>query len=260
MRVAARRLRSLLASGRPLFDGGAVEPLRDELRWLSGLLGRGPGPGRGPRAADRPARPGARGAAVPATGRAVRIDEELESLAAARVRARRSRRSEASATPGCWRPWTTSSATRRLSPKAGRSSGAEVRQAGRQGPSAVWRSASAALDPATRAPTHGERAARDAGLHEVRKAAKRLRYSAELAATPGRRTAPEESGTGARSGSRNPRGRSSSSWACTRTASWRGSGWPSWAAGRCAAGRTASATAGCTPRRSAWRPPRSGPS
>ena len=39
MRVAARRLRSLLASGRKLFGTGEAEDLRSELRWLSGALG-----------------------------------------------------------------------------------------------------------------------------------------------------------------------------------------------------------------------------
>ena len=39
MRVAARRLRSLLATGRSLFDDGAAEDVRGELRWLSRALG-----------------------------------------------------------------------------------------------------------------------------------------------------------------------------------------------------------------------------
>lgn len=45
MRVAVRRLRSVLGSCRPLFDGGAVGPLRDGLRWLSGVLGAARDPG-----------------------------------------------------------------------------------------------------------------------------------------------------------------------------------------------------------------------
>ena len=39
MRVASRRLRTALATFRPLFADRAGEPLRDELKWLSALLG-----------------------------------------------------------------------------------------------------------------------------------------------------------------------------------------------------------------------------
>ena len=39
MRVTARRVRSLLASYRPLLDRGRTEPVRAELGWLTGLLG-----------------------------------------------------------------------------------------------------------------------------------------------------------------------------------------------------------------------------
>jgi len=39
VRVATRRLRSLLAAFRPLLDGTRTEPLRAELRWLGGVLG-----------------------------------------------------------------------------------------------------------------------------------------------------------------------------------------------------------------------------
>jgi len=39
MRVATRRLRTALATFRPLFADRAGEPLRDELKWLGGLLG-----------------------------------------------------------------------------------------------------------------------------------------------------------------------------------------------------------------------------
>jgi CHAD domain-containing protein len=39
MRVATRRLRTALATFRPLFVDRAGEPLRDELKWLGGLLG-----------------------------------------------------------------------------------------------------------------------------------------------------------------------------------------------------------------------------
>jgi CHAD domain-containing protein len=39
MRVATRRLRSALATYRPLFDRDRTDPIRDELKWLGGLLG-----------------------------------------------------------------------------------------------------------------------------------------------------------------------------------------------------------------------------
>ena len=39
MRVASRRSRSALATFRAAFDPDVVEPLRDELRWLAGVLG-----------------------------------------------------------------------------------------------------------------------------------------------------------------------------------------------------------------------------
>ena len=39
MRVLCRRLRSLLASCRPLFDHEVTDPLRDELKWYAALLG-----------------------------------------------------------------------------------------------------------------------------------------------------------------------------------------------------------------------------
>lgn len=39
MRVATRRLRSALQTFRPLLDRAQTDPLRDELRWLAGVLG-----------------------------------------------------------------------------------------------------------------------------------------------------------------------------------------------------------------------------
>ena len=39
MRVATRRLRSALRTFRPLLDRSVTDPLRDELRWLAGVLG-----------------------------------------------------------------------------------------------------------------------------------------------------------------------------------------------------------------------------
>jgi CHAD domain-containing protein len=39
LRIAARRLRSVLASHQPVLEPGAVEPVREELRWLGSSLG-----------------------------------------------------------------------------------------------------------------------------------------------------------------------------------------------------------------------------
>jgi CHAD domain-containing protein len=39
LRVATRRLRSALATFRPLLDRGQTDPIRDELKWIAGLLG-----------------------------------------------------------------------------------------------------------------------------------------------------------------------------------------------------------------------------
>jgi CHAD domain-containing protein len=39
LRVAMRRLRSALASFRPLLDRAQTDPIRDELKWIAGLLG-----------------------------------------------------------------------------------------------------------------------------------------------------------------------------------------------------------------------------
>ena len=174
MRVAARRLRSLLATGRPLFAAGAVEPLRDELRWLSGLLGAARDPG------VVHARLTALLAREPAALRfgpaALRIDEELGSLAAAGFDA---------ALEGL----RSERYTRLLAaledfisdaPAAARAAGAAGPGIGRLVAKDQRRLARAV---ASLPPPDDDGPARDAGLHEVRKAAKRLRYSAELAAT-----------------------------------------------------------------------------
>ncbi|QDY90125.1 CHAD domain-containing protein [Arthrobacter sp. UKPF54-2] len=190
MRVAARRLRSLLASGRPLFDEGAVDPLRDELRWLSGLLGAARDPGVVHERLDSLL------AREPEALRfgpaATRIDEELDALAAAgflaAIEALASERYDlllaaleqflagapqspaAAAAPG---------------PGIGKLMARDERRLRR------------AVNRLTPRSDDGEDT-RDAGLHEVRKAAKRLRYSAELAASLPNE--PGGSGTGKKAG------------------------------------------------------------
>ncbi len=175
MRVAARRLRSLLASGRPLFEDGAVEPVRTELRWLSGLLGAGRDPGV---VHDRLTLLLAREPESLRFGPAARrIDEELDALTAAGLDA-------ACEALGGERYAQLLTALEELvgaaplSAKAARPSGTGIRKLVAKDERRLRRAVDA-LPP--QADDSG--ADRDAGLHEIRKAAKRLRYSAELAAS-----------------------------------------------------------------------------
>lgn len=190
MRVAARRLRSLLATGRPLFDDGAAEPLRDELRWLSGLLGaaRDPGVVRERLAtllAQEPAAlRGISGAYGPA---ATRIDGELDALAAAgfdAVLEALGNERYVQLLADLERFLTDAA----LSPTAAGAPGARFGKLVAKDRRRLQRAVTAL--PA-RADDGGTR---DAGLHEVRKAAKRLRYSAELAASLPKRTGKTHAG------------------------------------------------------------------
>lgn len=202
MRVAARRLRSLLASGRPLLDDSEVQPLRAELRWLSGTLGAARDPGvvherLSALLADEPEdlRFG------PA---ALRIDEELDALTAAGFAAAL----EAVAGERYARLLADLDrfvASAALSPKAAADPGKRFAKLANRDRRRLRRTVQdlpvrdlAVEDPSVKdvrvgtggdddggAPDGppGPGAARDAALHEVRKAAKRLRYSAELAAS-----------------------------------------------------------------------------
>ncbi|MCX6498797.1 MAG: CHAD domain-containing protein [Arthrobacter sp.] len=182
MRVAARRLRSLLASGRALFEDGGVEPVRGELRWLSGLLGAGRDPGV---VHDRLASLLAREPESLRFGPAAqRIDEELDALAAAGLEA-------AGEALGGERYTQLLADLEQLfanapfSAKAAASPGTGIRKLVAKDQRRLRRAVAALPPPAD------DGAARDAGLHEVRKAAKRLRYSAEFAAS-----SPEGAGAG----------------------------------------------------------------
>ncbi|WP_445153438.1 CHAD domain-containing protein [Arthrobacter sp. Hor0625] len=184
MRVAARRLRSLLASGRPLFDDGAAEPLRDELRWLSGLLGaaRDPGVVRERLATLLAQEPAAlRGVSGPHGPAATRIDGELNALAAAGFDAvldALGNERYAQLLAELERLVTDAA----LSPKSAGAAGARFGKIVAKDRRRLQRAVTALPARAD----DGE--ARDAGLHEIRKAAKRLRYSAELAASLPKRT------------------------------------------------------------------------
>lgn len=186
MRVAARRLRSLLASGRPLFEDGSADMLRAELRWLSGLLGAARDPGvvreRLTSLLAGESEP-TRRLAGPA---AERIDEELGAMAAQGFEAARQ-------ALGSDRFTLLLEALDRylaeppLSPKAAEAPAQRFRKLVAKDQRRL-RKRVAGLPAASDASGGG----RDAGLHEIRKAAKRLRYSAELAAgakSAGKKTA-----------------------------------------------------------------------
>ena len=175
MRVAVRRLRSVLATGRPFLDRSVTDPLRDELGWLSDALGE---------ARDAEVRATRLGAAIDALVEeraeidwdTARVRSALQSPLAARQEpaianlrevfaSRRypallDRLRELVADP----PWTDRAAerigdayTRRLAHDLTR----------------VERRMRAATDPAL---PQDERAH---ALHQARKAAKRARYAAE---------------------------------------------------------------------------------
>ncbi|MDQ0755179.1 CHAD domain-containing protein [Arthrobacter sp. B3I4] len=184
MRVAARRLRSLLASGRPLFADGAVEPVRDELRWLSGLLGEARDPGvvkarLAALVAGEPKPPDC-GSGLPGQGigpAARRIDVDLDARAADGVNAAR----EALASERYARLLVGLDqllAAAPLSAKAAGDPGKTLRKVMARDERRLMRQVAGLPDR-----KHDGGPARDAGLHEVRKAAKRLRYAAELAAS-----------------------------------------------------------------------------
>lgn len=163
MRVTVRRMRSVLATYRPLLDTDRTEPLREELKWLAGLLGdvrdaevlrkrlrrwaaeHGPGPSGvdALRAAL---------AERQATGRA-RLLPELDG--------ERYRALVAGLAASDGLPWAD---------------GAPGRKALRKRVRKSWRRLAAAVDAAECAEHPGERRRQ---LHEARKTAKRTRYAAE---------------------------------------------------------------------------------
>jgi CHAD domain-containing protein len=175
MRVAARRLRSLLASGRKLFVTGEPGDVRSELRWLSGELGAA----RDPRVVQARLRDLlAAEPEEPARGRlALRIDKELDAAAAAGHR-------------GAMGALDSDRYTRLVAGVESLLSAEKLseRAAGRPRKTfkkVVTRDTARLVRAVAEVPaaSTGGSPARDARLHEVRKAAKRLRYSAELAAT-----------------------------------------------------------------------------
>lgn len=175
MRVSARRLRSLLATGRSLFAKGSADELRSELRWLSGALG----PARDPgvvqaRLKELLAEEPEELVLGPAPAR---IDEELDAAASAgfegALEALNSKRYKLLLS--ALDTWLDGGS---LSEKASRPPRKTIRRLSAKDEGRLRRAVESL-------PAEEDRPARDEGLHEVRKAAKRLRYSAELAASLG---------------------------------------------------------------------------
>lgn len=181
MRVAARRLRSLLGTGRSLFDAGAAEDLRAELRWLSRALGAARDPEvtqtrlRALLSSEPPAPvPG------PAAGL---ISEELEASAAAGFEA-------ALAALGSERYARLLAGLAELitapplSAKASRPARRVIRKLVSKDEARLRRRVEAlpAQPGASGAGAGAGAGVADVALHEVRKAAKRLRYASEFAA------------------------------------------------------------------------------
>ncbi len=172
MRVTIRRLRSALATFRPLFDRSVTEPVREELKWLGGVLSA------------------ARDTEVVCERLLAAVQAEPPELVlgpvAARVRTTlNTRHREAMADVRValsdQRYFDLLETLDRLlvapplSDRAADSAKAVLRKRTR----AAWRRTRRAADRAAGADlAAGDR---DAALHEVRKAAKRARYAAETA-------------------------------------------------------------------------------
>jgi CHAD domain-containing protein len=161
MRVATRRLRSVLAAYRPLLDRTVTEPLRAELQWLGAVLGE---------ARDAEVLHGRLRAAVDAEPDdlvlgpvAARIDDDLRGrYREAHARILEALDGERYLTLLVALDGIAATGGRKTIPRRMRRTWARVRDA------------AAAADAA---PPEG----RDLALHEVRKAAKRARYAAEAA-------------------------------------------------------------------------------
>ena len=170
LRVAARRLRSITAAVRPVLDRTATDPLREELRWLGQELSE------------------ARDDEVALAHLRGLVAAEPEELVLGPVAARLQQTALKAALEGRERAVATLSAPRYLRllddlhallaepPLIGPASGparpvlrTAVRQSGRR------------LRRRLKAAAGAEGAERTAALHEVRKAAKRARYTGELA-------------------------------------------------------------------------------
>lgn len=180
MRVAARRLRSLLATGRKLFAGNEAQELRAELRWLATALGASRDPQVIHARLDERLAAEPEGLVLgPAAGH---IAEELDAAAAT---GRQGALAALDSTRYAQLVAGLESLlnTDRLSQKASRRPRPAFRKFVSKDTARLVRAVADLPPAAGDAAADGGSAARDAGLHEVRKAAKRLRYTAELAVT-----------------------------------------------------------------------------
>jgi CHAD domain-containing protein len=177
LRVAGRRLRSILAAFRPVLERAATDPVRTELAWLGGELGQ------------------ARDDQVALAHLRALVAEQPPELVLGPVAARLQQTALRSAAEGRERALATLSSQRYLrlldalqdlvdapplTPGAAEPAEPVVRAAMRKAGKRLRRQ----VDAAQRA--DGE--ARELPLHEVRKAAKRVRYTAEVASTVAGRT------------------------------------------------------------------------
>ncbi|MFF2650650.1 CHAD domain-containing protein [Streptomyces sp. NPDC058045] len=187
MRVATRRMRSALRSYRKLLDPARTRPLIAELTWLASELGVG---------RDQEvltARLTAALDALPATQRTGPVRTRLRTWSAAHRSGSRRRLRRALDGERYLRLLTTLdelTARPPLLPAATRPAAGPLTSA----VSRDRRRLARRLDEAQRLPPGPDR---DAGLHEARKAAKRLRYAAE-AATPALGTAARDTAAAAR--------------------------------------------------------------
>jgi CHAD domain-containing protein len=198
LRVAMRRLRSLLATYRPIFDGSVTEPVRDELKDASGRLGTARDAEVAADCTDRLLREagldGAEEEAVAGLRARLRLDAAAgadavdETLGSTRYAALLILLDDLVAHP----PLTEDAqqeagpaARRRVRKEAGRFTKHAVAARNGRG------EAEGEEDRRDRDDRGGERGGEHGGgrrgepavdLHEVRKAAKRLRYAAETAA------------------------------------------------------------------------------
>ncbi|GAA5165833.1 CYTH and CHAD domain-containing protein [Pseudonocardia eucalypti] len=171
MRVAARRMRSGLQAYRRVLDRAATEPLVDELRWLGNELGD------------------ARDSEVIEERLAEMIDALPAELVMGPVAAHTTRQLQRRRALGRERAIAALDSDRYLAlhdaidrlladpPLTGRAKRPAKRELPKSAARA-WRRTAKRMDAADRA--SGEE--RDRGLHETRKAAKRMRYAVEVAA------------------------------------------------------------------------------
>jgi CHAD domain-containing protein len=171
MRVTCRRLRGCLRSYRSVLDRRVTDPLRAELRWLAGELGA---------ARDQEVlgeRIGAAVAELPDTLVLGPVAARLRVWEVSQGGEVRSRTREALATPRYLRLLDALDCLVRQPPLRGKAAGKPARTMAR-----------AVLKEYGRLAGHMEKALalpagrpRETGLHEARKAAKKLRYAAEVA-------------------------------------------------------------------------------